>query len=80
MPTTQAAYATIFVKPTALIASRGNASTPTEPTERCIVTFRLSVRNGKYKGQRLNCQAQVPQSAGDGSERRDITRLGLTGV
>jgi hypothetical protein len=52
-------YATIFVKPTALIASRGNASTPTEPTERCIVTFRLSVRNGKYKGQRLNCQAQV---------------------
>src|SRR6185436_19652674 len=55
-------YATIFVKPAALIASRGNASTPTEPTKRCIVTFRLSVRNGKYKGQRLNCQAQAPQS------------------
>src|SRR6185436_9478904 len=73
-------YATIFVKPAALIASRGNASTPTEPTERCIVTFRLSVRNGKYKGQRLNCQAQAPQSAGGGSERRDIPSPGLAGI
>ena len=72
-------YATIFVKPATLIASRGNASTPTEPTKRCIVTFRLSVRNGKYKGQRLNCQAQAPQSGGDGSESRDITCL-LTGI
>ena len=58
MPSDRATYATIFVKPSALIASRGNASTPTEPTKRCIVTFRLSVRNGKYKDRSLNCQAR----------------------
>ena len=29
------------------IAQPGNASTPTEPTGRCIVDFRLSVRNEK---------------------------------
>lgn len=46
------AYATIFVKPTAIEANRSNASTPTEPTERCVCPLqtvcpkRETIRNG----------------------------------
>ena len=38
----------------------GNASTPTEPTGRCTLHFRLESETRNYKGQGPNCQGTDP--------------------
>jgi len=39
----------------------GNASTPTEPTGRCLLTSDCRSETGNYKGRSPNCQAPVRQ-------------------
>jgi len=58
LPARQTTYATIFVKPAEQTTNRRNASTPTEPTERCLSTSDCRSETGDIKGRAMNCQAE----------------------